>query len=42
MISWLKEDLSSRKDRGVLRNIVQAGEGHATPNDGAMVDGRYH
>uniref|UniRef100_A0A1B6LHD6 peptidylprolyl isomerase n=1 Tax=Graphocephala atropunctata TaxID=36148 RepID=A0A1B6LHD6_9HEMI len=38
MIDWQKEDLSPKKDGGVLRNILQPGEGHATPNDGSMVD----
>ncbi|XP_046665214.1 FK506-binding protein 59-like isoform X2 [Homalodisca vitripennis] len=38
MIDWQKEDLSPKKDGGILRNILQPGEGHATPNDGSMVD----
>jgi len=38
MISWQKEDLSPKKDGGILRSILQAGEGHSTPNDGSMVD----
>ncbi|XP_054264427.1 FK506-binding protein 59 isoform X2 [Macrosteles quadrilineatus] len=38
MIDWQKEDLSPKKDGGILRSILQAGEGHACPNDGSMVD----
>jgi hypothetical protein len=40
MIDWQKEDLSSKKDGGILRSILQAGEGHSTPNDGSMVDSK--
>lgn len=39
VIDWQKEDLSTKKDGGILRNIIEAGEGHSTPNDGSMVDG---
>lgn len=38
VIDWQKEDLSVKKDGGILRNIIKPGEGHSTPNDGAMVD----
>lgn len=41
MIDWQKEDLSAKKDQGILRNILQAGEGHATPSDGSMVDSKF-
>lgn len=41
MIDWQKEDLSAKKDQGILRNILKAGEGHATPSDGSMVDSEF-
>ncbi|XP_066999515.1 FK506-binding protein 59 isoform X2 [Anabrus simplex] len=36
-IDWLGEDLSVRKDGGVLRYVLEEGEEYSTPNDGALV-----
>lgn len=41
LFDWRGEDLSSKKDGGIIRRIIQNGEGYLTPNDGAMVDGMY-
>lgn len=38
MIDWQAEDLSSKKDGGILRTILISGEGHATPNEGSTVN----
>lgn len=39
VIEWTGEDLSPKKDGGIEKFIVKAGEGYTTPNDGAVVDG---
>ena len=33
------EDVSEAKDEGVLRSIIESGEGYSSPNDGAEVKG---
>lgn len=38
MLDWQTEDLTSKKDGGILRHVIKAGEGHSTPNDGSAVD----
>lgn len=38
MISWKAEDLSPKKDGGILRTIIEVGEGFSSPNDGSTVD----
>lgn len=40
MFEWHGEDLSSKKDGGIIRRILVAGEGYLTPNDGAIVHGK--
>ncbi|XP_071514301.1 peptidyl-prolyl cis-trans isomerase FKBP4-like isoform X1 [Panulirus ornatus] len=40
LFEWHGEDLSSKKDGGIIRRILVAGEGYLTPNDGAIVDVR--
>ncbi|KAK4887688.1 hypothetical protein RN001_003959 [Aquatica leii] len=37
IIGWKGEDLSPKKDGGIERFIIEAGQGYATPNDGAYV-----
>ncbi|XP_050688698.1 peptidyl-prolyl cis-trans isomerase FKBP4-like [Eriocheir sinensis] len=37
LFEWHGEDLSSKKDGGIIRRILVAGEGYLTPNDGAIV-----
>ena len=39
LIRWQMEDLTSDKDGGVLRSIIQEGEGFSTPSEGATVEG---
>nr|QBH73882.1 fk506-binding protein [Carausius morosus] len=38
MLDWVGEDLSQKKDGGIIRYQVTKGEGSATPNDGAVVE----
>ncbi|XP_075234206.1 FK506-binding protein 59-like isoform X2 [Lycorma delicatula] len=38
MLEWQAEDLSSKKDGGILRTILRAGDGHSTPNEGSTVN----
>lgn len=38
LFSWQGEDLSPKKDGGILRRILVPGEGYQTPNEGAKVD----
>ncbi|ROT67118.1 peptidyl-prolyl cis-trans isomerase FKBP4 isoform X1 [Penaeus vannamei] len=38
LFEWRGEDLSSKKDGGIIRRIMAEGEGYQTPNDGAIVD----
>ncbi|KAG0727109.1 Peptidyl-prolyl cis-trans isomerase FKBP4 [Chionoecetes opilio] len=38
LFEWHGEDLSSKKDGGIIRRILVAGEGYLTPNDGAIVN----
>ncbi|KAB7503024.1 Peptidyl-prolyl cis-trans isomerase FKBP4 [Armadillidium nasatum] len=38
LFQWRGEDLSSKKDGGIIRRIIKSGEGFRMPNDGAMVD----
>lgn len=40
LFEWHGEDLSSKKDGGIIRRILVAGEGYLTPNDGAIVNVR--
>ncbi|XP_049870545.1 FK506-binding protein 59 isoform X2 [Pectinophora gossypiella] len=37
MIDWKVEDLSPGKNKGILRHIIEQGEGNENPNDGALV-----
>uniref|UniRef100_T1JDQ0 peptidylprolyl isomerase n=1 Tax=Strigamia maritima TaxID=126957 RepID=T1JDQ0_STRMM len=37
LFSWEGEDLTTNKDKGIIRRHVKEGEGYSTPNDGAMV-----
>ncbi|XP_048005717.1 FK506-binding protein 59 isoform X1 [Leguminivora glycinivorella] len=37
MIDWKVEDLSPSKNKGILRHIIEQGEGFDNPNDGALV-----
>lgn len=40
LISWQVEDISKAKDGGILRKIIETGDGgYQTPNDGAIVEG---
>jgi len=39
VIDWVGEDLSQKNDLGIIRYQIQKGEGYASPNDGAMVEG---
>lgn len=39
LIKWQMEDLTSEKDGGILRSIIQEGEGYLTPSEGATVEG---
>lgn len=40
MLDWRGEDLSPNKDGGIERvEVLTPGEGHTTPNDGALVEG---
>ncbi|GFY45705.1 peptidyl-prolyl cis-trans isomerase FKBP4 [Trichonephila inaurata madagascariensis] len=38
LFSWEMEDLSSSKDKGILRSIVKEGEGFISPGEGANVE----
>uniref|UniRef100_A0A1B6DTS3 peptidylprolyl isomerase n=1 Tax=Clastoptera arizonana TaxID=38151 RepID=A0A1B6DTS3_9HEMI len=38
VLSWKAEDLSPKKDEGIIRHIIESGEGHGTPTDGSIVD----
>jgi len=38
LIKWQKEDLSPGTDGGILRSVLQEGEGYLTPSDGATVE----
>lgn len=42
MLSWQTEDLSPKRDEGILRQVLQPGEGHATPNEWSTVDGKLN
>lgn len=39
MISWEGEDLSPKKNKGILRYNVTEGTGSDNPTEGAYVDG---
>lgn len=39
LIKWQMEDLTSEKNGGVRRCIIEEGEGFQTPSDGATVEG---
>lgn len=41
MIEWKGEDISPKKDGGIEKFQIKAGEGYTTPNDGALVEGMY-
>jgi len=38
VIDWVGEDLSQKKDLGIIRYQITKGEAYATPNDGALVE----
>nr|QBH73881.1 fk506-binding protein [Brunneria borealis] len=38
VIDWTGEDLSLKKDGGIIRYQIEKGEGYTTPNDGAVVE----
>ncbi|CAL4123311.1 unnamed protein product [Meganyctiphanes norvegica] len=38
LFEWRGEDLSAKKDGGILRRIITQGEGYQTPNEGAKVE----
>jgi len=38
LIKWQMEDLTPEKDGGVLRSVLQEGEGYLTPSEGATVE----
>lgn len=38
LIKWQMEDLTPEKDGGIIRSIIQEGEGFITPSDGATVE----
>nr|QBH73893.1 fk506-binding protein [Nicoletia phytophila] len=38
MIDWRGEDLSAKKDEGIIRYQITKGEGTRTPNEGAIVE----
>ncbi|KAJ9577776.1 hypothetical protein L9F63_005658 [Diploptera punctata] len=40
VIDWIGEDLTHKKDGGIIRYQITKGEGFATPNDGAVVEVR--
>lgn len=40
MLSWQTNDVSGKKDGGILKHLIKAGEGHSTPNEGSTVDGK--
>lgn len=39
MIDWQLEDLSTNKTKGIMRSIIEPGEGFTKPEDGALVTG---
>lgn len=39
VIDWTGEDLSQKKDGGIIRYQITKGEGSSTPNEGAIVEG---
>ena len=39
LFDWKGEDLSRKKDGGIVRRQVEKGTGFDTPNDGASVEG---
>jgi len=39
VIDWVGEDLSQKKDSGIIRYQIMKGDGLASPNDGAIVEG---
>jgi hypothetical protein len=41
LLGWEGEDLSSKKDKGILRYVIDKGEGYNTPNDGTVMDSKY-
>ena len=40
IIDFVGEDLTQKKDGGIIRCHITRGEGFATPNDGAIVEGK--
>lgn len=40
--SWKGEDLTKDKDGGIIRKMLQKGEGFSSPNDEASVEGLFH
>lgn len=38
LIKWMWEDISRRKDRSITRQIIEPGEGHATPSNVSLVN----
>jgi len=37
LFSWKGDDLTTKKDGGIIRRLITKGEGYATPNDGSTV-----
>ncbi|KAK8737213.1 hypothetical protein OTU49_004388 [Cherax quadricarinatus] len=38
LLKWEGEDISPKKDGGIMRRTIVQGEGYTTPNEGAVVD----
>jgi FK506-binding protein 4/5 len=41
LFDWKLEDLSKKKDRGVLRRTLKPGSGYSSPNEEALVEGKH-
>ncbi len=39
LFDWKLEDLSKKKDGGILRRTIHAGTGYSSPNEEALVEG---
>ena len=40
LFDWKLEDLSKKKDRGILRRTLKPGSGYSSPNEEALVEGK--
>jgi len=38
LFDWKLEDISKKKDGGILRRTLQAGTGYTSPNEEALVE----